>query len=593
MRSNHAPAEPIGPGGPVDPVERVSLAAPGGIRARGLVAQVQEQLGAVGGSRDRLGGLLAAFLAVTSDLDLRETLHRIVQAAADLVDARYGALGVLGPGDSLAEFVYVGIDDRTRALIGELPTGHGLVGLLIERPETLRLADLTAHAASIGFPPNHPPMHTLLGVPIRVRGEVFGNLYLTEKRGGAEFTEDDEIVVEMLAAAAGVAVENARLFEDSRVRQRWLEAGAEIRAAMLAGSDAEDGMRLVASRACEITESDGTMLLLVESGPAESARPADRPGSLTVRVVVGRPGSPAVGLPAVAVDPVTRDAFDTGTPCLISDMSATFDGDLGGLCASFGPALAVPLRSGTGVTGWLVSHRMRGGGVYLPGQVPMLTSFAEQASLALEMADRQRTQRMMDILADRDRIARDLHDHVIQRLFATGLSLQGMVRRVTEPIARQRIATAVEQIDEAIRDLRTSIFDLHDPTEETSPSLRRRVLDIVGQLAGTGGPVPSVRLEGTIDSLVALDAVGDVEAAVREGLSNALRHSGAAKVSVTIRADDRLTVTVGDNGCGIPEGSTRSGLANLAERAALRGGGLTVDGGSDGGTVLRWWIPLA
>ncbi len=257
-----------------------------------------------------------------------------------------------------------------------------------------------------------------------------------------------------------------------------------------------------------------------------------------------------------------------------------------------GPGLAVPLRAGSAVTGWLVAHRRPGEPAYLPGEVPTLSSFAEQASIALELADRQRAQRILDILADRDRIARDLHDHVIQRLFATGMSLQGTLNRVTDPRAGDRITAAVRQIDDAIKDLRTLIFDLHSPTEETSSSLRRRILDLVGELSAMGGPVPSVRLEGTIDSLVDPAAAADVEAFVREALSNALRHSGASAVSLAVVAARDLTVTVTDDGCGFGPGGRRSGLANVEHRATARGGSLEIDTAPGAGTTLRWTIPL-
>jgi signal transduction histidine kinase len=551
------------------------------MRLRELLAEVQQRLAEIAGTRDRLDGLLEAFMAVSSGLELETTLHRIVQYAADLVDARYAALGVLGPGDRLSEFVHVGIDEATRATMGDLPHGLGLLGLLIQDPRPVRLTDLTQHPASVGFPPNHPPMRSFLGVPIRVRGEVFGNLYLTEKRSG-EFTEDDEIVVQALAAAAGGAVENARLFEESRRRQRWLEAAAEIRIALLSGSPPEDALRLVASRAIELTGSDGALLLLGRQDSSE----------LSVAFVLGDPDGGVVGLPATPADRGLAEAIQTGSSCLIADVAGAFAGELAEHYTATGPGLAVPLRAGSSVTGWLIAHRNAGENPYLPGEVPTLSSFAEQASIALELADRQRAQRILDILADRDRIARDLHDHVIQRLFATGMSLQGTLTRITDERATDRVTAAVKQIDDAIKDLRTSIFDLHHPGEETSSSLRRRILDIVGELSATGGPVPLVRLEGTIDSLVDDAAAADVEAVVREALSNALRHSGASSVTMTVVAGEDLTVTVTDDGRGFASGGRRSGLANLERRADARNGSMTVDSTPGAGTTLRWSIPL-
>jgi signal transduction histidine kinase len=569
----------------VDPVSVVPPAVGrlSEMRLRELLAEVQQRLAEIAGTRDRLDGLLEAFIAVSSGLELEPTLRRIVEYAADLADARYAALGVLGAGERLSEFVATGIDEETRSRMGELPHGLGLLGLLIRDPRPVRLADLTKHPASVGFPPHHPPMRTFLGVPVRVRGEAFGNLYLTEKRGGGEFTEDDVIVVQALAAAAGVAVENARLFEEARRRQRWLEAAAEIRIALLSGSAPEDALRLVANRAMELTGSDGALLLL--------DRP-ESPGDLGVAFVLGDPDEGLVGLPVMAADVALAEALETGGSCLLADVSAAFGGELGERYAGSGPGLAVPLRAGSAVTGWLVAHRSPGEPPYLPGEVPTLSSFAEQASLALELADRQRAQRILDILADRDRIARDLHDHVIQRLFATGMSLQGTLTRIPDPRAAERVTAAVRQIDDAIKDLRTSIFDLHHPTEETSPSLRRRILDLVAELSGGDGPVPSVRLIGTIDSLVDPASAADVEAVVREALSNALRHSGATVVALTVAAGDGLTVTVADDGRGIAEGSRLSGLANLAHRAEAHDGSMQIESAPGAGTTLRWTIPL-
>jgi signal transduction histidine kinase len=552
------------------------------MRLRELLAEVQQRLAEIARTRDRLEGLLEGFIAVSSGLELEPTLRRIVQYAADLADAQYAALGVLGPGDRLSEFVHVGIDDQTRSLMGELPHGLGLLGLLIRDPRPVRVADLSAHPASVGFPPHHPPMRSFLGVPVRVRGEAFGNLYLTEKRGGGEFTEDDEIVVQALAAAAGVAVENARLYEEARRRQRWLEAAAEIRSALMSGSATDDALRLVATRAVELTGSDGALLLITGADSQE----------LRVAFVVGDPDADLAGLPVTPSDGPLSEALQTGAPCLIAEIAQAFAGELGQRYPASGPGLAVPLRAGASVTGWLVAHRNPGEPAYLPGEMPILSSFAEQASIALELADRQRAQRVLDILADRDRIARDLHDHVVQRLFATGMSLQGTLTRIADPRAVDRVTAAVRQIDDAIKDLRTSIFDLHQPTEMTSTSLRRRILDLVGELSASGGPVPSVRLEGTIDSLVDSAAGSDVEAAVREALSNALRHSGASSVSITVVAAQDLTVTVTDDGRGFGPDGRRSGLANLAHRAEARGGSLTIESTPGSGTTLRWAIPL-
>ena len=225
-------------------------------------------------------------------------MRRIVHAAIDLVDARYGALGVVDEGGMLSQFMHVGIDDETRERIGPLPTGHGVLGVVIGDAKPLRLADLSAHPMSVGFPPNHPPMRTFLGAPIRVRGEVFGRLYLTEKNGGQEFTEDDEAVLQALAGAAGVAVDNARLYGEAQRRQRWLEASSEITGALLGGTDPTEALQLIASRALELTGADYTVIALPEDPDATPTETT----SLIVAVCAGteqrhtdRPPDPGLG----------------------------------------------------------------------------------------------------------------------------------------------------------------------------------------------------------------------------------------------------------------------------------------------------------
>ena len=238
-----------------------------------LLAELQSRLQAVLATRDRMRGLLEAVVAIGSGLDLESTLRRIVEAAVGLVDAAYGALGVIGDGDGgkrLAEFIPVGVSQDEIAGIHHWPEGRGLLGLLIDDPRPLRLADIAAHPASSGFPDGHPPMHGFLGVPVRVRDEVFGNLYLTGKRGGGEFTEDDEAVLVALGAAAGVAVENARLYEAARRQQRWIQASAEVTTRLLSGSEPGEVL-------ADVTGSPVTRTPPDRDWPAGSIRPRVAP----------------------------------------------------------------------------------------------------------------------------------------------------------------------------------------------------------------------------------------------------------------------------------------------------------------------------
>ncbi len=556
----------------------------GGLRLDELLKEVQERLAEIVKTRDRLEGLLDAVMAVAAGLELDSTLRRIVQAAVDLVDARYGALGVLGLHEGLSEFVYVGISSQQRARMGQLPQGRGLLGLLIQHPQVIRLPDLGQHPASVGFPPNHPPMRSFLGAPVRVRNEVFGNLYMTEKRTAAEFTAEDEVVLQALAAAAGVAIENARLFEQARIRQRWLEASSEIRAELLAGASTEDALRLVAQRALELSTADDVLILLAH---------ADQPDTLAVRAGAGQRSAVLSGSTIAATAPAIEDVFRSGTTMLVSDLATSLGDALGDHTDGFGPALTVPLRSPAGVSGVLMAVRNKGAAPFQPAQVPVLASFADQAALALEAAQAQQAQRLLDVLADRDRIALDLHDHVIQRLYAAGMTLQGTVRLVSGPDARVRIQKVVEQLDGTIRDIRTSIFDLQTTADSgKGGGLRRRLLDVAADASAGSGLSPSVRMSGAVDTLVPAAIAEHAEAVVREGVSNAVRHARARAITVTAEASDELVIEVVDDGVGIPDKAARSGLANLERRAAACGGTVTVVAQPGGGTRLTWRVAL-
>jgi signal transduction histidine kinase len=551
----------------------------GGLHLDELLDEMRERLTEIGSTRDKMQGLLDAVMAVGTGLELDSTLQRIVQAAVGLVGARYGALGVLGTRDDLSEFVYVGIDPEVRSRMGHLPEGKGLLGLLIKDPRAIRLDDLSKDPASVGFPPNHPPMHSFLGVPVRVRDEVFGNLYMTEKVGAAEFTADDEVVLTALAAAAGVAIENARLFERALTRERWLEAIAEINSELLGGSSAEDSLHLVAQRAMELSAAACVLVVLVEG--------AER-GRLRVAAGAGPRGEEFVGRQADAVGSFVEQVLISGAPLVVDDLTEHLEDK----AAGFGPGVVVPLRAGAVVAGVLFVARTKGDNHFGPDQVPLLVSFADQAAVALEFADKQRAKRLVDVLEDRDRIARDLHDHVIQRLFATGMSLQGAVGWISHPQARARVERSVGELDQTVLEIRTTIFDLQ-ATEDDAVGLRRRLLDLVVRLTEDTELSPRIRMAGTVDNSVS-DEIGEhAEAVVGEAVTNAVRHAGATELTVTVEATaDVLTIAVADNGCGLPAEVARSGLRNLEQRAEQLGGTSCVDTEPSGGTRLTWQVPM-
>lgn len=545
------------------------------LRLRELLTEVQDRVEEIITGRDRIDGLVEAMLAVTSGLDLEVTLSTIVRTAIELVDARYGALGVRGDDHELTEFVYQGIDDETRALIGHLPEGRGVLGVLIDDPKPIRLDDIHRHPASVGFPPNHPPMRTFLGVPVRIRDEVFGNLYLTEKINGQPFSEDDEVLVEALAAAAGVAVENARLYQLSRDRQAWITATRDIGTALLGGTDPATVFRMVADEALKLTGADRIVVAVPDSeapaGEADALVVAATAGSATTvdSIPLGRAADDAVGA-----------AFRDGTPHRLDRLE---------LDGSGGPALVLPLRTVDTVAGVLVAVRADGARIFTSEQLDMAAAFADQAAVAWQLASSQRTVRELEILADRDRIARDLHDHVIQRLFAVGLSLQGTIPRAQSPEVRQRLGGTVDDLQAVIQEIRTAIFDLHGAQAGTT-RLRQRLDEVIAQFADAPVHI-GTRFVGPL-SVVEATLADHAEAVLREAISNAVRHSGASELTVVVEVADDLSIEVSDNGCGIAAEVTESGLGNLRARASSAGGAFTVTDRPGGGTVLRWAAPL-
>ena len=366
----------------------------------------------------QLRDLLDAVMSISSDLDLSAVLRRIIESAASLVDAKYGALGVLDDaGQSLSEFLTVGMPEEEVLAIGPLPRGHGILGLLIVDPQPIRLPVLQEHPDSYGFPPNHPPMRSFLGVPISIRGQVFGNLYLTDKTTAETFTDVDQELVVTLAGAAAVAIENARLH--ARVQE-------------------------------------------------------------------------------------------------------------------------------------------------------------------------------LSVLEDRERIARDLHDTVIQRLFAVGLSLQGTAPLAQRDEVRDRLLDAVGDLDQTIREIRTAIFGLEGPRPAWRRGLRDDVLGLLNEAAGALGFEPRVVFEGPIDSGVPSLVGEELTATLREALSNVARHAGATEVEVVVAVGAELALRVADNGAGMPEEVRPGGrgLRNMASRAERLGGSCKAGAAPSGGTMVEWRVPL-
>jgi signal transduction histidine kinase len=479
--------------------------------------------------------LAAAVLAVGTGLDLDATLGRLVSAAAELVAARYGVLTVLD-----------------------------------ERGEVLR---------HVCHGPDQPRAPGEIAVPVRVADVLFAELTV----GGHAFSSEDESVLTALAVAAGVAIENARRYGESRRRQRWAEATSDVITQLLAGTDPNDALQAVADRTLELSSADYTLIAV----PEDVRLARDELTALIVGVSAGFTSGSLAGTRIPIVGSSAGGTFLDQVPRAVPALG--FD-PLRGAGPELGPALILPLRAADRVLGVLVAVRRAGAPVFDTHELPVIASFAEQAALALQLASNQWHLRELDVLADRDRIARDLHDHVIQRLFGVGLALQGTYRRAESTEVARRISESIDQLHEIVNEIRTAIFDLHANTEGV-PRLRQRLHGAVTEMTGDGGPHTSVRLAGPLD-LVPVDLAEHAEAVVREAVSNAVRHATAANLSVVVSLRDDLVVEVTDDGTGLPESIVYSGLGNLRQRAEQVGGTFSVHRADPVGTRLRWSAPL-
>ena len=532
-----------------------------------LLDEVRARAGTARESQERLSSLLDAVVAVSSDLDLTDVLRRIVLSACALVDATYGALGVLGPsGEELVEFVTHGLSEEERAAIGVLPRGHGLLGMLIRSPHPQRASDIAEHPDSFGFPPNHPPMTSFLGAPIRIRDQVFGNLYLTDKRSAKEFSEDDEAILVALAAAAGVAIENARLYDRTRSQRHWAEVVRDASQSLLAGEPQHEVLATVARQVCDLTGADSCLIVLRDESELRVAASVVR---AELEAEASSPSRPARG--SSLVDPEVRAAML---------QEAHFVDRQGGGTRALVPLSVAGSERGIVLLDWSLDQRQ--------DQLTILSEFAQGLAVSLEAASAQNERARSELYEDRDRIARDMHDHVIQRLFATGMSLQSAARTSDEAV-RSKLDGAVDELDAAIRDIRHTIFALH-----RAPGVRAlttEISTICRDAAVTLGFPPDLRLTGRTDK-VPEPLAADLLAVLREALSNVAKHAAASSVQVSVQVDGDVVVSVTDDGAGLPTDIERSGLDNLLRRAQKQGGSLEIHSEPGHGTRLTWRVPL-
>jgi signal transduction histidine kinase len=538
-----------------------------------LVARARDVLTIQG----RLRSLLRANQAVVEQLDLPVVLERIVTSAVELVGAKYGALGVLAVDGSLEQFINVGMTPDQIIAIGHLPEGHGLLGALIDDPRPIRLEKLSDDERSTGFPAGHPPMGAFLGVPVRVRDEVYGNLYLSNE-DTRSFSAEDEQLVTALAATAGVAIDNARLFAETRRRQAWSAASAEFTANLLSPENG-DAIAILAGRILELSAADVVWVLL----------PGENPAELVITIACGDDESNMQGSFITEIDSLAASIIRGGVPRQVDDGV-----DLGFTLSDgrpLGPAMAVPLMTDGLAEGVLLVARMQGGMPFAVTDLEMAADFAGQASVAMELeaarADRQR----MVVLEDRGRIARDLHDHVIQQLFGTGLELQSIAGSLPMGPVSDRIIQSVTNLDATISQIRTIIFALSAQVSEAPTSVRRWIIDLANELAPALASMPALSFAGPVDLIVTNDLADDVLAVAREALVNVIKHAGATRTSVSLAVrEGHVYLEIADDGHGFDGPTRRSGIANLEHRALSRGGVFALES-NEGGTRLLWQVP--
>ncbi|CAO5150560.1 two-component system, NarL family, sensor histidine kinase DevS [Frankia sp. AiPs1] len=550
------------------------------------IAELRERLSAqvdeVTAVQSRMQGLLDAVVGVAQELSLPVTLRRIAEAAASLVDAAYGALGVIGEAGEITDLFHVGFGDAVPERIGRLPLGRGLIGESLRDPRPLRVADVARHPAAVGFPPGHPRFDTFLNVPIMVRGSAFGTLFLGAKRGGGEFTREDESLACALAAAVGFAIENARLYEAARRRQAWLHASAEITTALLSVADPLEALALVARRARQVTAARLAAVLVPDS----------EEGNLVVEVVDGT-GAERLRRRVLRGNDRLLDAMRTGRAALAGP--DTPGGTLFGPEFADPPAevgMVVPLMAAGRALGVLLLGTEGSSAGFNGLDLEMAAAFAGQAALSLEFGRIHRDRERLAVFEERDRIARDLHDVVIQRLFATGLQMQGMARMSGGQVAG-RLHLAADELDQTIADIRQTIFSLTSAGAD-GEDLAAEIRGILAQTERALDIIPRIRVDGPIDRRVPPAIRPHMLAALREALSNIARHARATRIDVLLRVTSvDVLVEVRDDGCGPGGASRSSGLTNLRRRAVDLGGRMAFGPGENGiGTTVSWQVPL-
>lgn len=528
--------------------------------------------------------LLEAGLTLASELSLPIVLQRIVDLATQVTDARFGALGVIGEDGQLTEFVTTGISARQRKEVGALPHGEGLLGYLIAHPQPVRVARIADHPASVGFPLHHPKMTSFLGAPVVAMGRVFGNIYLTEKRNAKEFNAEDETALVVLATQAGVAIANASLYEEMRQRERWLNALRPITSDILSGVAADSLLDRVADSARELANADLAIIV----------RTTETPDQLVVAAVSGDPPPMLLGQSVPAGRSISGEVMRTGRPLVFRDASAERRAYPPIMRAGrVGPAIFVPLHVGGRATGTLMVANQKAGRMFSEQAISLVETFADQASVAIEYGRAQVDQQRLQLMDERERIAKELHDGIIQSLFAVGMGLQGTALVAGSPEVAARVEAAVGELDRVIRDLRNYIFGLR-PGILADRQLDQALRELGETVASRSGVAVEVAVDA--ETAAALSAQShEIVQLTREALSNVTRHAQASRASVKLaRTRSNAVLTIEDDGVGFnPNGSSHgNGLSNMRERASGLGGELQVKSARAKGTRLTVTVPL-
>ena len=556
-----------------------------GLGQRGLVSRMHEQLDELLAARDQMEQLLRVIVEIGAGLDLEATLHRIIGAARRLTSAPYGALAVRDPDGNLLSFVHEGMDAETVSRIGHLPFGKGLLSLSLLDTPALRMDDLTAHPAAVGFPEHHPPMRAFLAVPITIRGTAFGNLYLTHVDPKRVFSDSDEVAARALAFAAAVAIDNARVFGRERTAVKWMEASREITTALLSSAERHRRpLELIAERARALTGAEQAIVLV----PADPDLPDDEVDTLVVSAAVGVHAGEVLGQQVPVDGSTTGAVFRSGKPLITETLRYPIQAftDVGQR-----PAILMPLRARDEVVGVIAIARGFDQTPFDESCLDLVSDFATHAAIALVLASARDDARQLTILAERERIAHDLHDHVIQRLFAAGMDLQGTLARARSPEVSDRLNRTLDDLQTIIEEIRTTIFQLKSPVGKNG-DFRHRIQQVVADLTENRDIVTTVRMHGPMTA-VGGELADHAEAVTAEAVSNALRHSGGSRVTVDVSVADMFTLDITDNGSGIPAGNSRhSGLANMKRRAEQLGGACEISGPPEGGTRVHWVAPL-